>query len=251
MAFVARGMAVQVHRHHCLQLLIALRGAFASTVDGVSYIGQTHRLFARDVGHACSALDCEALVVFVEPATPLGRWMQAHLAEQRTCGLPADAQAAIAPVLARLTSAPAELESQRLSPADLQALLSRLIDASPASTPIDPRLMALMHWIDGHLDQALEAESLAVVASLSPDRMRHLFAAQVGMPLRQWIVWRRLRAVVAQVLAGRGSLTQAAMQAGFADQAHFCRLFARRFGVPATALLHNSRNVQFIVPTAQ
>ena len=69
LCFVARDMAVRVHRHHCLQLLLALRGSFTSVVGATTYDHQQSRLFASDVAHACDATGCEALVFFVEPTS--------------------------------------------------------------------------------------------------------------------------------------------------------------------------------------
>ena len=70
---------------------------------------------------------------------------------------------------------------------------------------------------------------------LSPGRLRHLFVEQTGLPFRTYLLWLRLTKAVA-VFAGRGSLTEAAHQAGFSDSEHFSRTFRRMFGLPAAAL---------------
>jgi AraC-like DNA-binding protein len=40
------------------------------------------------------------------------------------------------------------------------------------------------------------------------------------------------------------SMTEAAHRSGFADSAHFSRVFLRMLGVPPTGLLKNSQNFQ-------
>ena len=56
----------------------------------------------------------------------------------------------------------------------------------------------------------------------------------MGLPLRRWILWRRLRAALEHALAGK-SMTQAAFDAGFADGAHFTRTCQQMFGLAPTA----------------
>ena len=76
---------------------------------------------------------------------------------------------------------------------------------------------------------------LAARAGLSPDRFRHLFAAQIGIPLRRYVLWRRM-ALAASGLAKGRTITAAAHEAGFADAAHFARTIKRMFGINARQL---------------
>jgi AraC-like DNA-binding protein len=58
----------------------------------------------------------------------------------------------------------------------------------------------------------------------------------VGINTRSYLRWRRLRRAVASIERG-ASLTQAAMDGGFADGAHFSRVFQAQFGMaPSQAL---------------
>ena len=49
-------------------------------------------------------------------------------------------------------------------------------------------------------------------------------------PLSQWLVWRKLQRAGREMAAGAG-LAEAAVAAGFADQAHMNRITKRMFGV--------------------
>ena len=68
------------------------------------------------------------------------------------------------------------------------------------------------------------------------------------MPFSQYILWKRIKQVIFQVLQNGVPMATAAVQNGFTDQAHFARLFRRTFGVSAKQLLKNSRYVQFLTP---
>lgn len=74
---------------------------------------------------------------------------------------------------------------------------------------------------------------IARAAGMSKSSFTKLFRASVGMPLRRYVLWRRLNIAIAAI--GEGSdATTAAHQAGFADSAHFSRTMKQMFGVSPT-----------------
>ena len=89
-----------------------------------------------------------------------------------------------------------------------------LIDADPAA----PTTLAL----------------LAAEAGLSRWQLIRGFARATGLTPHAYIVQRRLDTARA-VIAGGATLAGAAAAAGFADQSHFTRAFARRYGLPPGA----------------
>lgn len=250
LCFVARDMAVRVHRHHCLQLLLALRGRFTSVVGATTYAHQQSRLFASDVAHACDATACEALVFFVEPTSAFGRALLPLLAQGD--GYTASLPGAFAGQLRAIATRSREVPDVAVVIEVIGAITHRNgCDVLSAKADGDARIAAAIDWVEHHLGESFDSAAVARRVGLSGERFRHLFAQHTQMPFRQWVLWRRLRHVLVRVLGDGFTLTDAALDAGFADQAHFCRVFARRFGIAATGLLQNSRNVQFVVPPAR
>lgn len=94
---------------------------------------------------------------------------------------------------------------------------------------------ALAH-IDDVLPGVPRLTAAASRAGISPSRLTHLFTAQVGIPFRRFVLWARIRLVTQQVQAG-WNLTDAAAAAGFADSAHFTRVFHAMFGLVPSAIL--------------
>jgi AraC family transcriptional regulator len=108
------------------------------------------------------------------------------------------------------------------------------------------RVLAL---IDARLATGVAVEELAREAGLSPAHFARAFRESVGRAPHQQLLARRLEHARALLDAartlrtgrGRGapgtSLSDIALSAGFADQAHFTRLFKRAYGVTPGAVL--------------
>ena len=94
-------------------------------------------------------------------------------------------------------------------------------------------LLRKLHERPGELFAGAE---LATLIGLSESRMQHVFKEQMGIPIRRYVLWMRLRHVLELALSG-SSLTTAAHSSGFSDLAHFTRTFRATFGIKPSALL--------------
>ncbi|WP_229811987.1 helix-turn-helix domain-containing protein [Streptosporangium pseudovulgare] len=98
---------------------------------------------------------------------------------------------------------------------------------------LDPRLVEAL---DTLRNRSVPMPELAAAVGLSPQRLRALARDQVGMPLTRWRVWARLRRAAEALRAGR-SPADAAITAGFADQAHLTRWMREMMGLTPAAVL--------------
>ena len=115
-----------------------------------------------------------------------------------------------------------------------------------APEAVDPRVAVVLERIRQSPEQPHTLGSLAISVHLSPSRLSHLFSAQVGVALRRFIVWSRVRQAVRHALAG-ANLTQAAHAAGFADAAHMSHSFRGMFGFAPSALFAHGINRRVFV----
>jgi AraC family transcriptional regulator len=87
-----------------------------------------------------------------------------------------------------------------------------------------------------NLDGSLQLDEIANAAGFSPFHFHRVFKSLVGETLAQFVKRQRLeRAVYLMSHAPRRSLTEIALECGFASSSDFSRSFKQRFGMPPSA----------------
>jgi len=100
----------------------------------------------------------------------------------------------------------------------------------------------VLELIDARLDRGVSIDELAREAALSPSYFTRAFKRSIGRPPHQHILSLRLERARRLLEEPGASLSDIALQTGFAHQAHFTRLFKRQFGVtPGTVLRARAR----------
>jgi len=101
----------------------------------------------------------------------------------------------------------------------------------------DDRVNAVINLVKLSSVKPININLIARAVNLSETRLMILFKEYTGIPLRRYRLW-HLMARAASLMTGGASLTDAAMQAGFSDAAHFCRNFKKHFGMSPVYLLN-------------
>ncbi|NBJ09314.1 helix-turn-helix transcriptional regulator [Microvirga arsenatis] len=222
--------STRLHAHHAIQITLSAGGRFRIRTEGGCMDGPVV-LIAPDVPHAFEP-EGKIALLFVDPESRAGRAL--------TQGLEG---APVARLDTRLGHAPSRLADlwadvrpdDRMVEALGQALVQDAIGGAVPARTLDPRIARTLTWLRSRIGEGVGLAEAAAIACLSDSRFSHLFAAEVGLPFRSYLLWRRLMLAVERISAG-SSITEAAHEAGFADSAHFSRTFRRMFGVPAAAL---------------
>jgi AraC-like DNA-binding protein len=107
---------------------------------------------------------------------------------------------------------------------------------------IDPRLTAVISYLQQYPDDQTSVEQLARANNLSASRFRHLFSEQIGTSYRRYRMWNRLRAAISRAVSG-ATLTDAALAVGFSDSAHFSHNFQDTFGVTPSYVMRRIARV--------
>ncbi|MGO4573875.1 helix-turn-helix domain-containing protein [Microvirga sp. 2TAF3] len=226
-----RAQTTRLHAHHAIQLTFSAGGSFAICTENGHTEGPAV-LIAPDVPHAFEPEGRIALI-FVEPESQAGQVLM-----QRMAGAPVTRLDApfLEDTPTRLSGIWADPRPDDGVIAALgQVVLEKAVGKALPPRPLDPRIVRALDWLAPRLGGHVSLPEAAAVACLSDSRFSHLFAAQVGLPFRTYLLWRRLMLAVDRTAAG-SSLTAAAHEAGFADSAHLSRTFRRMFGIPAASL---------------
>jgi AraC family transcriptional regulator len=94
----------------------------------------------------------------------------------------------------------------------------------------------VLEVIDATLDARLTIEMLAREVGLSPAHFARAFRESLGRAPHQYLLARRLERARRLLETTGASLSDIAQRTGFADQAHFTRLFKRAFGTTPGAI---------------
>ncbi len=103
--------------------------------------------------------------------------------------------------------------------------------ATPATARDRRRAVESALWIDAHADQAVDLESTANAAGVSPFHFLRLFSNVLGVTPHQYLVRARLRHAARLLADDARSITSIAFDVGFGDLSNFVRTFHRAAGV--------------------
>jgi len=94
-----------------------------------------------------------------------------------------------------------------------------------------PWVDRIKDYIEEHLARPLTIAELSEMVGVSPSQISHRFREEVGLPVRQYVIERRM--AVARKLLGKGRpVRDVAATVGYCDEFHFSRAFKARVGVP-------------------
>jgi AraC family transcriptional regulator len=113
----------------------------------------------------------------------------------------------------------------------VQIMSGRTRTASEARARDRRRAVEAALWIDAHSHESLDLESTAQEAGLSAFHFLRLFSNVLGVTPHQYLVRSRLRHAARLLSDDQRSITDVALDVGFADLSNFVRTFHRAAGV--------------------
>lgn len=225
------GFTSAAHRHHSVQLVMAMQGALlVRGGPGDKWMKCGAFLVRPDALHEVDAHDATVLIGFVDPESDLG----AALSDQIDRDILRIRAGRVARWRAAIGTAPSEARVERWVRGEL--LHGRR--AVKIHSGVDRVLKHLRESLAVSDDVSLD--SLARISGLSRSRFMHVFTEAVGVPIRPYVLWLRLQRGACDLIGG-ASVTMAAQNAGFSDAAHMTRTFRRMLGLTPTELALHRR----------
>lgn len=234
--FSGTDMVNEPHRHFTSSILVGLEEPIlvkteATGEDWVPYDGV---VVAPNVEQQLDARGKGVATLQVDPEGDEFSRIANVFREGPVYVLPPDGVKALRTALAAMT------ESARSAFQVWSLAIDELAKHGEPRRPLDARIVKVLAIIKEDFLSPPPAGKLAAAVGLSAGRLIHLFTREMGLPIRRYILWLRLRDVLISAVAG-STLTEAAHHAGFSDSAHLSRTFRGMFGFPPSAIVQGGR----------
>jgi len=229
---LGRGFVAGLHRHHAAQLCWAMNGRIRVRPSSGSIWWEAAGFFVpADQTHELDADGVEVAILYLDgQSTEYADYVRV-MGYSKIGITELSPPTAARPLRQLLESGGSCTQAE-----EVVQLLLGLSDSAGSST--DRRIVRALEWIDANLGGPIRIATLASAAGLSESHFAHLFVQSTGVPVRRYVLWRRLRAAVAAATSG-ASLTVAAHAAGLADSSHLTRAFRATFGVAPSFLFQH------------
>ena len=99
------------------------------------------------------------------------------------------------------------------------------------------RLRSVCDYIEAHLSHELSLRELAGVAGFSVPHFQMLFKQATGFAVHRYVIERRVERARQLLLRGERSMTDIALEAGFAHHSHMTRCMHRLLGINPTQIV--------------
>jgi AraC-like DNA-binding protein len=236
-----QGHAYQKHRHDTYAICLVTTGVLAFDYRGtpeISTPGQVVVLHPDEIhdGYAGTEKDFGYRQLYVEPALIFE-------AVQTLCPYPGSVPFVRTPVVMnqKLSAAIISAFEGTGEPLAIDSLIVQLaeglMEADPSCrlAPL-PRhldvaaLKRARQYLDTEITRVVHSSELEAVTGLSRYELARQFRVMCGTSPYRYVLMRRLD-FARKLLAQGRTLVEVAVEAGFADQAHFSRMFRATFGI--------------------
>lgn len=220
------GFRSAAHRHHCVQLVMAMEGALLVRGNPRGEWMKCGAFLVRpDAVHEVDARDTTVLIGFVDAESELG----AALCDRIHEDILRIRASQVSRWRAALGTAPSEARVERW-------VRNHLLRRRRA-VKIHPGVSRVLEYLRESFAVAddVSLDRLAAISGLSRSRFMHVFTESVGVPVRPYILWLRVQQAACELMSG-ASVTMAAQNAGFSDAAHLTRTFRRMLGTTPSDL---------------
>ncbi|MEO1051861.1 MAG: helix-turn-helix transcriptional regulator [Bacteroidota bacterium] len=213
-----------IHAHPAIEIIMATAGVFTLSTPEREYKNVRFAVIDSNVKHAVQTQNGQLALLMCEHKND---WVKEFLTREEV-----------------VLKEGVYIESGTANRQALFQTLFKQLRLESQPNLYDERVTTCIELIEqGELSYNTMMRELQDQVFLSESRLSHLFKDNVGISLKQYLVWNRLKRTIKIVLDSDENLFSAGLTCGFHDQAHLSRAFKNMLGVnPSKA--YNSRTLQ-------
>ncbi|TGK84947.1 AraC family transcriptional regulator [Leptospira bourretii] len=223
------GIVTEPHSHYAVSILVSLGSSFGLRTKSNEVIKSQGIIIPPNYYHKLEAENAEMLIIQLDPKSDEYKKI---LMEDHPKTIDDETRTKIQIIAEPLFSDALTCDSARTVYNQILSLLG----SETISKKYDNRIEMAIRRIKEKMPNPVTLSELSEISEISTDRFMHLFKENMGIPLRQYLLWQRLH-IAAKLLQGGENLTTASHAAGFSDQAHLSRTFKKMFGVKPSLFL--------------
>jgi AraC-like DNA-binding protein len=214
------------HSHPAIEILIAEEGMFTIWVESTEYSNLKFAVIDANRKHKLFSSNCILKLIMIEHNS---QCIKSNLAFNNLW-----------------LENGFYLQSTLKNEQEIVDSIIHKITNNEISTEYDARILAVLKYIDRYgLDYNVMIKTLQNVTNLSESRLSHLFKSNLGISLKKYLIWVKLKSTIKQHLHKQEDLFSALIKSGFYDQPHFSKNFKAMLGIkPSKA--YNSRTLQVL-----
>ena len=99
---------------------------------------------------------------------------------------------------------------------------------------------ALDYMNNSSFEYKMMMNELKSLTNLSDSRLSHLFKEEVGISIKKYLVWSKLKRAFEKVLNENKNMYEASIEIGFYDQPHLSKAFKQIFGISPSDVYNSS-----------
>lgn len=223
---------VPPHAHHAVQISLGLDGPLAVRAGDGDWQTCRGAIVLPDHLHSFDARGTTTVMLFIDPECREGLWLRNSLTQPIT-EIPLERFECCLPSLRIFWETTlSATETGEL----VHSIVRNLCAGPPPRRSLDPRIIRALELVRQLDVSRIPLEQVAKKVFLSPSRFSHLFAEEVGLSFRRYVLWRKLSRAM-QLIGQGNSLTAVAHASGFADSAHLTRTFYQMYGIAPSVML--------------
>ena len=240
----SNNIAVTKHKHPMIQLIIGVNDSFLWKDNSNNWVQKKALLVSPNHSHECDAIGKKVLIIGIDPDSNFGQFvLKQYLISDPIIDFPLNNLEVI-----NLGEINSYIHDSHWS--ELFFIIQKLFVYNSKMNLFiekDERIQNVLDFISNNIHSKITTKILMNISFLSESRLLHLFKQEMGLPIRNYILWLRLRLAFNELIKGN-SLTKAAHLSGFSDQAHLTRTFVKSIGVTPSTLIKNSKFIQVSFP---